>query len=97
MKKLIEISVNGYDHTDAVITYFMNPDRDSDGKIVFTNQDDMIAKLHGSPAFVDIYAYHGQNLKPYLPKISISTASIKALYKAIIAIEETTSEEFCDW
>ncbi len=96
MKKLIEITVNGWSDSVAVINYIMNAETDNEGKVIFTKPDDLIAKCKGYPIDVDIYAHPGSPKTREVHQITLTAGSIKRLYKALIKIEELESEEFWD-
>ncbi len=96
MKKLIQITVNGNSNTDAIIYYFMNPNCDPEGRIIYSDPANGIAKCKGYPTDVDIYAYTHPSGKKGLRKITLTSHSIKAIHKALMEIETIESEEFAD-
>ena len=93
MKKITEIIVNGWSE-DAVIEYYMNPDKNG-LNIIWADQKSNIAKCHGNARSVTIYARESEIGIKY-SAFNIPAGYIKRLYEEIISIERITSEEFID-
>ena len=92
MKKLTEVKVNQRRH-DAIISYFMQPNKDDHGGIIYTKPEELIAKCKGNAHRVLIYVMDENEI---VVPIGIDAGSIKRLYHEIMEIEALESEEFCD-
>ena len=94
MKTLTNVIVNNF-LQDAIIESFMKASRDEDGKIIWANEKDGIAKCHGDARDVTILVKDTDDSRK-ITAIEISTVSIKRLYETIMGIEKQESEEFID-
>jgi hypothetical protein len=94
MKKLTDINVNEIIQ-DAIIEYFMYPDRGMSGAIIWEDAPGCIAKCHGEAKTITAYIKDSDDYSKIIA-IKISANSIKKLYKEILEIESQTSEEFID-
>jgi len=94
MKTLTNVVVNNFLH-DAIIESFMKECKDENGKIIWANEKDGIAKCHMNAREVTILVQDYDDHRK-ITAIEISVGSIKKLYETIIEIEKQESEEFID-
>ena len=92
MKKLTKLSVNSR-MQDAIIDYYMKAVKDNDGKVIYTKQEELIAKCKGYANNVLVYVTDEAG-KVFT--IDIDVQYLKDFYKEILEIEALESEEFWD-
>jgi len=95
MKTLTNVIANNF-LQDAIIESFMKASRDENGKIIWANEKDCIAKCHGDARDVTILVKDNYDDRRKITAIEISAGSIKKLYETIMEIEKQESEEFID-
>jgi hypothetical protein len=93
-KEILEINVNGKTQ-DCVISHYMAAVKGENGKPIYTNVNDCIAKVKGSIYEILLYV-KDDNDSNKVSVVKLTSFGIKQLYAVIHEIEQKTGEEFID-
>ena len=93
-KELLEIFVNGKTQ-DCVISHFMKAVKGENGKPIYTNINDGIAKVKGEVYDILLYVKDDNDYNK-VSIVKLAPYGIKQLYAVIKEIEQKTGEEFID-
>lgn len=93
-KTHLEINANDKSQ-DCLITYYMKPLKDNNGKIVWANKHESIAHSKGFVHSVELYVKDELKANKAII-INISAGAIKSLYDEIIKIESMKGKDFFD-
>ena len=95
MKILVEQVLVNEKYQDAVIDYYMQAQKNENGKIIYSKPEDCIGKCKGHVHEITIYIKDENDISK-VNAIKISSFAIKKLYAQILEIEKLESEEFID-
>jgi hypothetical protein len=93
-KIILEINVNGKTQ-DCVISHFMEAIKGENGKPIYTNRNDNIAKVKGEVYEILLYIKDDNDYNK-VSIVKLTSFGIKNLYAVIHEIEQKTGEEFID-
>lgn len=93
-KELLEINVNGKTQ-DCVVSHYMAAVKGENGKPIYTNINDGIAKVKGEAHEILLYVKDDNDYNK-VSVVKLTAYGIKKLYAVIHEIEQKTGEEFVD-
>lgn len=93
-KTHLEININDKAQ-DCVISHFMKAKKNEEGKVIWTQPNDCIAKVSGEVYEITAYVKNDDDYNK-VSVVKLSAFAVKSLYAHIIEIEAKEGEEFVE-